>query len=327
MRILSGIQPSGRLHIGNYFGAMRQHLALQREHEAFYFMASYHALTSVQDPQLLRSLTLDVAKDYLALGLDPRKTVLFTQQDVPEVTELTWMFSCVTPMGLLERAVSYKDKVAQGLMPNHGLFCYPVLQAADILIYRSNLVPVGEDQRQHIEITRDIAAKFNNQFGDIFPLPDPYILESTAVVPGIDGRKMSKSYGNEIGMFDEGAPLKKKVMGIVTDSAAVADPKDPETSTPFLLLRLMASEAETAEWADRYQAGGMGYGEIKKRLLQLIEETFGPYRERRKELDRDPTYAEDVLADGGRRARIEAHKTMELVREAVGLPITYTPPD
>lgn len=325
MRILSGIQPSGRLHIGNYFGAMRQHLALQAENEAFYFMASYHALTTVQDPKELRALTLGVAADYLALGLDPVKTVLFTQQDVPEVTELTWMLSCVTPMGLLERATSYKDKVAQGLMANHGLFAYPVLQAADILIYLPDLVPVGQDQKQHIEITRDIAAKFNNQFGEIFKIPDAYILESTAVVPGVDGKKMSKSYGNDIGMFEEGKALRKKVMSIVTDSTPVNEPKDPETSTPFLLLKLMASPDELAEWEERYRRGGMGYGEIKQRLYELLDETFAPFRDRRKALEADPDYVQDVLRDGGLRARAVAHVTMDRVREAVGLPISYTP--
>ncbi len=327
MRILSGIQPSGRLHIGNYFGAMRQHLQLQTENEAFYFMASYHALTTVKDPAEMRALTLDVAMDYLALGLDPSRTALFTQQDVPEVTELAWILSCVTPMGLLERAVSYKEKVAQGLMANHGLFAYPVLQAADILVYGSDLVPVGQDQKQHIEITRDIALKFNAQFGDILVIPDAYILESTAVVPGVDGRKMSKSYGNDIGMFEEGKTLKKKVMGIVTDSAGVDDPKDPERSTPFLLLRLMASPQETEEWAARYRTGGMGYGEVKARVVELLDETFGPFRERRHALEADPGHVREVLQEGGRRARREAHAMMEKVRAAVGLPISYVPPD
>ena len=243
MRALSGIQPSGRLHIGNYFGALRQHLALMHDdaNETYYFMATYHALTTTRDPNELRQLTLDVAIDYLALGLDPKKSILFRQQDVPEVTELTWILSCVCPMGLLERATSYKDKVAQGLMANHGLFAYPVLQAADILIYHPHVVPVGQDQKQHIEITRDLAIKFNNEFGEVFRVPDAYIIESTAVVPGVDGRKMSKSYGNTIGMFETGKALRKKVMAIVTDSTPVEDPKDPETSTPFLLLKLMAT--------------------------------------------------------------------------------------
>jgi len=323
MRILSGIQPSGRPHLGNYFGALRQYITLQAGNEPFYFIASYHALTAVQDPALLREYTMGVAVDFLALGLDPKQAALFAQQDVPEVTELTWILSCVTPMGLLERAVSYKDKVAQGLSPNHGLFAYPVLQAADILIYLSDIVPVGQDQKQHLEMTRDIAGKFNQQFGEVFTIPEPYILDSTAVVPGIDGRKMSKSYGNEIGIFDEGKNLKKKVMSIVTDSSPVEAPKDPAGSTPFLLLSLLASAEETAEWEARYKNGGMGYGDVKKRLLELIDEHFAPYRERRRELEADSGYVMDVLADGGRRARAVAREVMHKVREATGLPTTY----
>jgi tryptophanyl-tRNA synthetase len=323
MRILSGTQPSGRPHLGNYFGAIRQYISLQAGNEPFYFIASYHALTAVQEPQLLREYTMGVALDFLALGLDPQQATLFAQQDVPEVTELTWILSCVTPMGLLERAVSYKDKIAQGMTPNHGLFAYPVLQAADILIYLSDLVPVGQDQKQHIEMTRDIAMKFNQQFGEIFTIPDSYILDSTAVVPGTDGRKMSKSYGNEIGIFDEGKTLKKKVMSIVTDSTPVEAPKDPADSTPFLLLSLLSTPKERAEWEARYKAGGMGYGEVKKRLLELIEETFAPFRERRRELEADPSYVMDVLTDGGRRARAVAQEVMHKVREATGLPTTY----
>ena len=323
MRVLSGIQPSGRPHLGNYFGALRQYIALQEGNEPFYFVASYHALTAVKDPQLLREYTLGVALDFLALGLDPEKSALFVQQDVPEVTELAWILSCVTPMGLLERAVSYKDKVAQGLMPNHGLFAYPVLQAADILIYLADVVPVGQDQKQHLEITRDIAGKFNQQYGEIFIIPEPYILEETAVVPGIDGRKMSKSYGNESGLFEEGSTLRKKIMSIVTDSTPVEAPKDPATSTPYLLLRLVASPEETAEWEARYRAGGMGYGEIKKRLYELIDQYFAPYRERRRELEKDPDYVMDVLREGGRRARKVAQETMHRVREATGIPTTY----
>ena len=226
-------------------------------------------------------------------------------------------------MGLLERAVSYKDKVAQGLAANHGLFAYPVLQAADILIYLSELVPVGQDQKQHLEITRDIAGKFNQQFGEIFVLPEPYILDATAVVPGIDGRKMSKSYGNEIGIFDEGKELKKKVMSVVTDSAPVEAPKDPATSTPFLLLSLFASEDEKKEWQARYQGGGMGYGEVKSRLLQLVDEHFAAFRERRRELAASPDYVLDVLREGGRKARVVAQEVMHRVREATGLPTTY----
>lgn len=323
MRILSGIQPSGRPHLGNYFGALRQYIALQEGNEPFYFIASYHALTAVQEPELLREYTLGVALDFLALGLDPNESALFAQQDVPEVTELTWILSCVTPMGLLERAVSYKDKVAQGLTPNHGLFAYPVLQAADILIYLSELVPVGQDQKQHLEMTRDIAGKFNQQFGEIFVIPEPYILDSTAVVPGIDGRKMSKSYGNEIGIFDEGKDLKRKIMSIVTDSTPVEAPKDPSRSTPFLLLSLLASPEETAEWEARYKAGGMGYGDVKKRLLELIDAYFAPHRERRRELEKDTDYVTDVLKEGGLRARAVAREVMHRVREATGLPTTY----
>lgn len=323
MRILSGIQPSGRPHLGNYFGALRQYVSLQDGNEPFYFIASYHALTAVQEADLLREYTLGVALDFLALGLDPEKSALFAQQDVPQVTELTWILSCVTPMGLLERATSYKDKVAQGISPNHGLFAYPVLQAADILIYRSDLVPVGQDQKQHLEMTRDIAGKFNQQFGEVFVIPEPYILDSSAVVPGIDGRKMSKSYGNEIGIFDEGSVLKKKIMSIVTDSTPVEDPKDPRTSTLFLLLSLIASPDETTEWEARYKAGGMGYGEVKKRLLELVDDHFRPFRERRRELEADPDYVKDVLSEGGRRARAVAQGVMEKVREVTGLSTTY----
>ncbi|MBN1631204.1 MAG: tryptophan--tRNA ligase [Thermoleophilia bacterium] len=323
MRVLSGIQPSGRPHLGNYFGALRQYITLQEGNQPFYFIASYHALTAVQDAARLREYTTGVALDFLALGLDPARSALFAQQDVPEVTELTWILSCVTPMGLLERAVSYKDKIAQGLSPNHGLFAYPVPQAADILIYLSELVPVGQDQKQHLEITRDIAGKFNQQFGEVFVMPEPYILDSTAVVPGIDGGKMSKSYDNDIGIFDEGNVLKKKVMSIVTDSAPVEAPKDPSQSTPFLLLSLLASEDETEEWEARYKAGGMGYGEVKKRLLELINDYFGPFRERRRELEKDPDYVTDVLKDGGMRARAVAQQVMDKVREATGLPTTY----
>jgi len=320
MRILSGIQPTGRPHLGNYFGALRQYISLQAGNQPFYFIASYHALTTVQEPALLREYTTGVALDFLALGLDPQQSALFAQQDVPEVTELAWILSCVTPMGMLERATSYKDKIAQGVSPNHGLFAYPVLQAADILIYLSDVVPVGQDQKQHLEMTRDIAGKFNQQFGEVFVIPEPYILDDSAVVPGLDGRKMSKSYGNEIGIFDEGKALKRRVMSIVTDSTPVEDPKDPIQSTPYLLLSLLASEEETAEWEARYKAGGMGYGDVKKRLLELIDEYFAPARERRRQLEDDPGYVQDVLRDGGLRARAVAQQVMEKVRAAAGLP-------
>lgn len=323
MRILSGIQPSGRPHLGNYFGALRQYISLQEGNDPFYFIASYHALTAVQDAEQMRDYTVGVALDFLALGLDPDKSALFTQQDVPEVTELAWILSCVTPMGMLERAVSYKDKIAQGLAPNHGLFAYPVLQAADILIYLSDIVPVGQDQKQHLEMTRDIAGKFNQQFGEVFVLPKPHILDASAVVPGTDGRKMSKSYGNEIGIFDEGKDLKKKIMSIVTDSAPVDDPKDPEGSTPFQLLSLLATPEETRDWEERYKKGGMGYGEVKTRLLQLVDEHFAPFRERRRELAATPEYVMDVLREGGARARGVAQGVMQKVREVTGLPTTY----
>ena len=319
MRVLSGIQPSGKLHIGNYFGAMRQHLQLQAENDAFYFIADYHALTSGLAPAELSQNILDVALDYLALGLDPEKTVFWRQSDVPEITELAWILSCVTPMGLLQRCTSYKDKVAQGLSPNHGLFAYPVLQAADILAFHSNLVPVGADQKQHIEVTRDIAGYFNNTYGEILTLPEDYILESVAVVPGIDGRKMSKSYDNILGMFEPQSSIKKKVMRIVTDSTPVEEAKDPEKCSVFALLKLVASEDELAEWENRYRSGGMGYGEAKKRLLELVLEFFKPYRSKRQELENNLDYVHEVLQKGADKARPVAHKTFEDVRKAVGL--------
>jgi tryptophanyl-tRNA synthetase len=319
VRVLSGIQPSGKLHIGNYFGAMRQHLQLQAENDAFYFIADYHALTSGLAPAELSQNILDVALDYLALGLDPEKTVFWRQSDVPEITELAWILSCVTPMGLLQRCTSYKDKVAQGLSPNHGLFAYPVLQAADILAFHSNLVPVGADQKQHIEVTRDIAGYFNNTYGEILTLPEDYILESVAVVPGIDGRKMSKSYDNILGMFEPQSSIKKKVMRIVTDSTPVEEAKDPEKCSVFALLKLVASEDELAEWENRYRSGGMGYGEAKKRLLELVLEYFKPYRSKRQELENNLDYVHEVLQKGADKARPVAHKTFEDVRKAVGL--------
>ena len=319
MRVLSGIQPSGRLHIGNFFGAMRQHLELQAQHDCFYFIADYHALTSNPAPDEVARHTLDVAMDYLALGLDTEKTVFWRQSDVPEVTELTWLLSCVTPMGLLQRCTSYKDKVAQGLSPNHGLFAYPVLQAADILIYQSNLVPVGADQKQHIEVTRDIAIRFNNAYGEIFTVPEEHIIESVAVVPGIDGRKMSKSYGNTIEIFEPQSSVKKKIMKIVTDSVPVEEPKDPDKSNVFALLRLVASPDELAEWEKKYRAGGMGYGQAKKRLAELMIDYFKPYRQKRAELENDIDYVKEVLANGARRAKAVAGETLEKARQAIGL--------
>jgi tryptophanyl-tRNA synthetase len=319
LRVLSGIQPSGSLHIGNYFGAMRQHIQLQAEHECFYFIADYHALTSNPAPAEVTKHALDVTMDYLALGLDTEKTVFWRQSDVPEVTELTWLLSCVTPMGLLQRCTSYKDKVAQGLSPNHGLFAYPVLQAADILIYKSDLVPVGADQKQHIEVTRDISIRFNNTYGEIFTVPSEHIIESVAVVPGTDGQKMSKSYGNTIEIFEPEKSLRKNVMRIVTDSTPVDEPKDPDKCSVFALLKLVASSEELAEWEKKYRDGGMGYSEAKKRLAELLIEYFKPYRQKRAELEGNIDYVKEVLVKGAERAKAVAAKTLAQARKAVGL--------
>ncbi len=317
MRVLSGIQPSGRLHLGNYLGAIKLQLELQREHDCFYFIANYHALTSLQDRELIEEYTREVALGYLACGLDPARTVFFRQSDVPEVTELSWILSCVTPMGLLQRCHSYKDKVSQGLAATHGLFAYPVLQAADILIYKPHLVPVGQDQKQHVEVTQDIQGKFNQAFGEILVRPEPLI--RVAVVPGIDGRKMSKSYGNTIDLFAPGKQPRKQIMSIVTDSTPVEAPKDPDKCNVMALLRLMAPEPEVKEWEERYRRGGTGYGETKKRLYELFEEQLGPARKRYDELAANPDEVEHILADGAARARAVATETMCEVRQACGL--------
>jgi len=319
LRVLSGIQPSGRLHIGNFFGAIRQHLQLQADNDCFYFIADYHALTSNPTPADVAQYSLDVAMDYIALGLDTGKTVFWRQSDVPEVTELTWLLSCVTPMGLLQRCVSFKDKVAAGFSPNLGLFAYPVLQAADILIYKSDLVPVGADQKQHIEITRDIAIRFNNSYGEIFTLPKEYIIESVAVIPGIDGQKMSKSYGNTIEMFEPEASIRKKVMRIVTNSTPVEEPKDPDKCNVFALLKLVASPDELAEWENKYRSGGTGYAEAKKRLAELIIDYFKPYRQKREELEKNIVYVKEILTKGAERAKAVAAETLTQARKAVGL--------
>jgi tryptophanyl-tRNA synthetase len=313
------VQPTGKLHLGNYFGAIKQHIALQDEYagNCFYFVADYHSLTTVQDPETLRRNTFDAAADYLALGLDPDKAAFFRQSDVPEVTELTWVLSTVTPMGLLQRAVSYKEKVEKGLEASVGLFLYPVLMAADILIYRSHVVPVGQDQVQHLEMTRDIAEKFNRTYGEVFPVPNVR-LDRESKVPGTDGQKMSKSYGNTIDIFAEGKALQRVVMGIVTDSTPVEAPKDPARCNVFALYGLFATEEEKAALAARYRAGGMGYGEAKKMLLAKVDEYFRPARERRKELAAHPERVEEVLRRGAERARAEARQTMALVRKAVG---------
>lgn len=319
MRVLSGIQSSGVLHLGNYFGAMKQHIEDQERHECFFFIANYHSLTTVHDAARLRQLTIDVALDYLALGLDPQKATLFRQSDVPEVTELTWILSTVTGKGLLERATSYKDKVAKGLEPSMGLFCYPILMAADILIYRPQLVPVGKDQVQHVEMTQDMAGYFNNRYGrEVFVRPEAKLNEA-AVVPGVDGQKMSKSYGNTIDLFGDAKAMKKRIMSIVTDSTPVEAPKNPDTCNVFALLKLLAPPPEVAEWRQRYQSGGMGYGEAKKRVAELYEDFFGPKREKRAALAARPDELEDILRDGGRRARAVAQGVMAEVREACGI--------
>jgi tryptophanyl-tRNA synthetase len=257
--------------------------------------------------------------DYIALGLDTEKTVFWRQSDVPEVTELTWLLSCVTPMGLLQRCTSYKDKVSQGLSPNHGLFAYPVLQAADILIYNSELVPVGADQKQHIEVTRDIAIRFNNTYGEVFAVPKEHIIKSVAIVPGVDGRKMSKSYGNTIEIFEPEKSAKKKIMKIVTDSTPVEEAKDPDKCNVFALLKLVASPEELAEWENKYRNGGMGYGQVKKRLTELMLDYFKPFRQKRTELENNISYVKEVLASGAERAKAVAGETLEKARQAVGL--------
>lgn len=321
MRILSGIQPSGRLHIGNFFGMMEPSIRLQDEGEAFYFIADYHALTSTHDPAALRENVRNLAIDFLACGLDPAKAVFWRQSDVVEVTELAWILSCVTPMGLLERCVSYKDKIAQGLSPSHGLFAYPVLQAADILIFDANLVPVGRDQKQHLEVTRDVAQKFNDRYGDgLLVIPEPRIREETATVPGLDGRKMSKSYENTIDIFEETEKkLRKKIMRIVTDSTPVEDPKNPEESYIVQLYRLFATADEVSEMEASFRAGGRGYGDYKQQLFERIRDFFAPMRERREALANDPDYVDDVLKAGADKARSEARKVIDRVRAAVGM--------
>jgi tryptophanyl-tRNA synthetase len=322
MRVLSGIQPSGALHIGNYLGAIRQYVALQEGNDAFYFVANYHALTSVRDPQRLRGYVFDVLVDLLALGLDPERATLFVQSDVPETTELAWLLTTITPMGWLEKCVSFKDKVQQGLPAEHGLFAYPVLQAADILLYDADVVPVGQDQKQHLEVTRDVAERFNKVFGGgepVFRLPKPYILDAVAVVPGIDGRKMSKSYNNTIEIFDDPATIRKKCKKIVTDSTPVEAPKDPETCSLFNLFRLFAPADELAEVERRYRAGGIGYGEMKTRLAEHIIATFAAPRERRADWVAHPARVAEVRAAAADRARRTARSVLDRARAACGV--------
>ncbi|MBM3839209.1 MAG: tryptophan--tRNA ligase [Verrucomicrobia bacterium] len=320
MRILSGIQPSGALHLGNYFGMMKPAIELQEQGEAYYFIANYHSMTSLFDAAERRRNTLDVALDFLACGLDPKKSVFFRQSDVPEVTELTWLLSTVTPMGLLERCHSYKDKIAKGLSASHGLFSYPVLMASDILIYDSNVVPVGRDQKQHVEVTRDIAIKFNEQYGTTFVIPEPRIRDEVAVVPGTDGQKMSKSYGNTIEIFGEEKALRKKIMSIVMDSRPVTDPKpDAEKNVAIQLLKLVAPEFVAKEIEERLRTGGFGYGDLKKALFEHYWSFFAAARARRSELQANLDYVNQVLREGAIRARAVAQQVLRRAKLASGL--------
>jgi tryptophanyl-tRNA synthetase len=322
MRILSGVQPSGNLHIGNYLGAIRQFVALQEEpaNEGYYFVADLHAMTTIKNGGELRENSFKVAADYIALGLDPERSVLYRQSDVAEVAELAWMLSTVTPMGLLQRGHSYKDKISKGITPNHGLFAYPVLMAADILIVRADKVPVGKDQKQHLEMTRDIAAAFNQIYGEgVLKVPEELILSEVAVVPGIDGQKMSKSYGNTLEIFAPEAELRRRVMSIVTDSTPVSDPKPTRGNTLYALLKLFTPAAEWPETKKLFSEGGTGYGEMKKRLLGLMLDTFGQARRRREELERDRAYVEEVLRKGRERAGEVIGQVMANCRRVCGL--------
>lgn len=320
MRLLSGIQSSGVLHVGNYYGMMKPAIELQEKGEAYYFIADYHSMTSITDPDLRRRYTADAALDFLALGLDPDKAVFFRQSDVPEVTELTWLLSTVTPMGLLERCHSYKDKIAKGISPNHGLFAYPVLMASDILIYDSNVVPVGRDQKQHVEVTRDIAIKFNQTYGEVFVIPEVQIREETAVVPGTDGQKMSKSYGNAIELFADEKPTRKRIMSMVMDSRTPEEPKpDAEQNNAIQLLKLVAPEDVYTETLDYLRRGGLGYGTLKQTLFAHLWETFAEARVRRAELVANPDFVESVLQKGAERARATARIVLDRARKACGL--------
>jgi tryptophanyl-tRNA synthetase len=320
MRVLSGVQPSGTLHIGNYFGAIRQFVALQDEHDCYYFLADLHALTTVQEADRMRSLVRELAAGYLALGLDPERSVIYRQSDLPEIPELTWYLSTVTSMGLLQRCHSFKDKVAQGVVPNHGLFAYPVLMAADILIVRSDLVPVGKDQKQHLEVTRDVAASFHATYGkEVFTLPEPLIQDEVAVVPGLDGQKMSKSYGNTVDIFGPEKPIRKRIMSLVTDSTPVEAPKPTEGNALYQLLMIFAP-ADERPWVERaFAEGGVGYGEMKKRLFEFFLDTFGDARARYDELMADPAEVERILLAGAERARETIAPLMDDVRRAVGI--------
>ena len=320
MRILSGIQPSGALHLGNYFGMMKPAIELQDEGEAFYFIANYHSMTSLFEAAERRRNTLEVALDFLACGLDPKRSVFFRQSDVPEVTELAWLLTTVTPMGLLERCTSYKDKMARGLSPNHGLFAYPVLMAADILIYDSNIVPVGRDQKQHVEVTRDIAIKFNEAYGRTFVIPEPRIRDATASVPGTDGQKMSKSYNNTVEIFGEEKTTRKKIMSLVMDSRTPAEPKpDAEKNLAIQLLKLVAPAAIAIDFENRLRTGGLGYGDLKKTLFEHYWDHFAAARAKRAELAADPEYVNQVLHAGAAKARSLAQTVLKRAKIASGL--------
>jgi tryptophanyl-tRNA synthetase len=320
MRILTGLQPSGKLHVGNYFGAMEPAVRLQDQGEAFYFIADYHAMTSSHKADALRENVRELAIDFLACGLDPAKAVFFRQSAVPEVNELAWILSTICPMSLLAKCHSYKDKTSQGIAPNHALFAYPVLMAADILLYDSNKVPVGKDQKQHLEVTRDLAVKLNDTYGEgTAVIPEPIIREETAIVIGLDGRKMSKSYDNTLPLFGDEKTLRKLIMKITTDSTPVEDPKPIENSITLALYRLFASEADYATMVADHERGGIGYGDLKKRLADAYWDYFAPMRERRLAISQDPGYVDKILADGAERARNEAAKVLQRVRRAVGL--------
>jgi tryptophanyl-tRNA synthetase len=320
MRILSGIQPSGALHLGNYFGMMRPAIELQEKGEALYFIADYHSMTSLFDAGERRKNSLDVALDFLACGLDPKQSVFFKQSDVPEVTELSWILSTLTPMSLLEKGHSFKDKSAKGIPVNHGLFAYPVLMAADILIYDSNIVPVGRDQKQHVEMTRDIAIKFNEQYSQTFVIPEPQIRDEVAVVPGTDGQKMSKSYGNTIEIFGEEKAIRKKIMGIQMDSRTPAEPKpDADKNLAIQLLKLVAPSEVAADFENRLRAGGLGYGDLKKALFENYWNCFAGARKQRAELAANLDYVNQVLADGAAKARTLAQPVLKRARQASGL--------
>jgi tryptophanyl-tRNA synthetase len=320
MRILTGLQPSGKLHVGNYFGAMKPAVELQEEGEGFYFIADYHAMTSGRDAAALRENVRELAIDFLACGLDPEKSVFFRQSAVPEVNELAWILSTVCPMPLLNKCHSYKDKVAQGISPYHALFAYPVLMAADILLYDSNKVPVGKDQKQHLEVTRSLATKLNETYGEnTAVMPDAIIREETELVIGTDGRKMSKSYNNTLPIFGDEKPLKKLVMKIVTDSTPVEDPKPTENSTVIALYKLFSSDVDLAQLIADHESGGFGYGDFKKRLAEAYWDYFAPMRERRNEILADPGYVDEVLRKGAERAREESAKVLERIKKAVGL--------